>query len=381
MVNVVVHYSEIGLKGGNRNFFEDKLVENLRKVLGKKVIRVYKRYGRFICELKTDNGVKEILEKIPGVANFGFAVKCKLDMNDIREKVLGLLKGKKFESFRITSTRSFKGFKKTSREINEIIGGCVIDKFDKKVKLKNPDIEIFIEIGEKEVFVFLEKIQGIGGLGVGSSGKLICSLSGGIDSPVAGFMMMKRGCKVVFVHIHNENLVKESVLEKLKNIVNELTKVQLDSKFYVVPFEKIQKQIIMNVPAKFRMIVYRRVMMKIINDIAKKEKAKGIVTGDSIGQVASQTIDNLNCIYDACLIPVFSPLIGLNKEEIIKTAEKIGTFKHSVVAYPDCCSFMIAKHPETKGKLSDIIKLEKNIKNQEKLIKDCVSGAKVLKFN
>jgi len=207
--------------------------------------------------------------------------------------------------------------------------------------------------------------------------KLICSLSGGIDSPVSSFLMMKCGCKIVFVHILNRTQTGEAVLSKIDKLVKQLSKTQPKSKLYIVPFENIQKQLIMNVPSKLRMIVYRRFMLRIINSIAKREKAQGIVTGDSLGQVASQTLDNLNCIYAASKLPVLSPLIGMDKVEIINIAKKIGTYDHSIIPYPDCCSFMLGKYPETRAEPGEIERIESFIENQEKLIEESVSNAEV----
>ncbi|MBU1136662.1 MAG: tRNA uracil 4-sulfurtransferase ThiI [Nanoarchaeota archaeon] len=375
MKNIIVHYSEIGIKGKNRGYFENKLIGNLRLCLGKRAKKVYKRYGRIVCEIDKDDGeITEILERVPGVAYFCFSVKSKLDINDIKKKCFEILKSKEFKTFRVLTKRSNKNFEFSSNKIDRFIGEEVIKKFKKKVNLGNPELTLFIEVGEKEVFVYTDKIKGIGGLPVGVSGKVVCSLSGGIDSPVASYLMMKRGCKVVFVHIYNKT--QQGVVQKIKDIVEQLSKFQINSKLYIVGFEKIQKQIIMNVPSKYRMIVYRRFMMKIINEIAKKENAKAVITGDSVGQVASQTIENLNCIYDASEIPVFAPLIGMNKQEIIDISNKIETYSLSILDYPDCCSFMIAKHPETKAELNEIKKIEKNIESIDGLVEDCVKGCK-----
>lgn len=377
---IIIHYSEIGTKIKNRDFFEKRLKDNIKKALGKKIKKIYIRYGRIVCELKEnieENKIKKILKKIPGIQNFIFGYKVSLEIDEIKKKIYEILLNKKFETFKIETKRSNKNFEKTSQQINEIVGAYIAKKLKKKVKLENPDVIVYIEICEKEAFVGYKKYRGIGGLPVSSSGKVVCSLSGGIDSPVASFLMMKRGCEVIFVHILNLTQTDSVALKKIEDILKHLTKIQLYSKLYIVPFEKIQKQIIMSVPAKFRMIIYRRFMMKILNEIAKKEKAKGIVTGDSVGQVASQTLENLNCIYDASRFPVFTPLIGMNKEEIIKIAKRIGTYNYSIQPYPDCCSFMIAKHPVTKEKLKEIKNIEKKIKNANNLIKECVKKAKI----
>jgi len=375
--SLIIHYSEIGTKGKNRDFFEKRLVDNLKSVLGKKVSNVHRRLGKIVCELNDSDGIEQILRFIPGVANFSFALKCELSYDSIEEKVFEGLSKIEFDSFKVFTTRSYKKFEMTSDDVNRLLGEKIMLKFNKKVKMTNPDLMVYVEIGEKECFVYFEKIQGIGGLPIGCSGDVVSSLSGGIDSPVASYLMMKRGCKNIFVHIYNQTQTDESVLSKIDKIVTQLSKIQGKSKLYVVPFEKIQKQIIMNVPSKFRMIIYRRFMFRIINLIAKSENAKAIVTGDSVGQVASQTLENINSIYDAAEYPVLCPLIGTNKEETITISRFIGTYDFSIIPFPDCCSFMIAEHPETKSKLEEIKKIEENIEGIDKLVEECVNEAKV----
>ncbi len=381
---ILIHYSEIGLKTGNRAFFENKLIENIKKKI-KTSVSVQKRYGKILIEFKEKPKVEKIindLKFLPGVSNFSIALKAKLDLESIKEKIIVLLKDKKFESFKVISKRSNKAFELNSMELNKKIGAFVVEKYSKKVDLHSPELKIFIEVTEKETLVYCEKINGLNGLPTGSSGKVIASLSGGIDSPVASFLMMKRGCKIIFVHILNKTINTNSVESKIDSLVKELTKIQLDSKLYLIPFEEIQKELIKFIPSKYRMIIYRRFMMKLINKIALKEKAKAIVTGDSLGQVASQTIENIQCIYNATNYPIFNPLIGLNKEEIIKISKKIKTYDYSIMPYGDCCSFMIAKHPETKANLEKIIELEKQIPNQKKLIKNAIQETekKTFKF-
>ena len=365
---IVIHYSEIGTKGRNRDYFEDQLIENVKRIVNGKV---YKRYGMIVADTKE----KKDLSLIPGVAYYSYAENAKLDLEDIKEKSLVLLRKENFESFKIVSSRSNKNFNLTSPELNEKIGEFIFEKLNKKVKLKNPEKTLFVEVGEKEAFVYTEKIRGIGGLPVGISGDVVCSLSGGLDSPVAGFLMMNRGCKVIFVHVYNKTLHGKGMQEKLKKIVKELSIIQGESKLYMVPFGDIQNEIIEKVDAKYRMIVYRRFMMRIIGKIAIKEKCKFIVTGDSVGQVASQTLENLNCIWDASNINVFAPLIGMNKDSIVDIAKKINTYEHSIMPYPDCCSYMIAKHPVTKSRLDYIEREEKDI--DVKLVEKSVSEAEL----
>lgn len=378
---IVIHYSDIGTKGGNRAFFEKKLMENIRQLI-KGNIKVYRRYGRIVLKLDKGSYPSTILDKlmfIPGISSYAVAERASLGVKEIKEKTEKLLEKEIFKSFRITARRSNKKFPLRSQEINIELGDFVRQKFQKKVQLKKPDLNIFIDIGEKEVFVYLRKYPGIGGLPVGSSGKVVALLSGGIDSPVAAYLAARKGLKVVLCHILNKTMSGgRAGTQKLNKIARELSKVQGETKLYIAPFEAIQKAIIASIPAESRMIVYRRFMMRIAEKIATKEKAKGLVTGDSVGQVASQTLDNLACIYEGVSLPILTPLIGMSKEEIIEIAKKIGTYELSIIPYPDCCSFMIAKHPETRGKIEIIKKIERLISSKDRLIKDSIEKAETM---
>lgn len=377
---VVIHYGEIGIKGKNREFFEKKLIENVKKALGKNAKMVYRRYGRIVAEVESFKKARRVFEKIPGIEYFSHAERVENDIEKIKKKALEVLEGKNFETFKIETKRSYKQFPLTSLEVNRIIGEIVVNSLGKKVSLKNPDITVYIEICEKESFIYTEKFPGIGGLPVTTSGKVICLLSGGIDSAVASFLMMKRGCKVIFVHFFNRTLNTEATLSKIKSIVKKLTEFQLSSKLYLVPFEEIQTEIIKNVPSKYRMIIYRRFMTRIANMIAERENAKAIVTGDNLAQVASQTLDNLSRIYEISSIPIIAPLIGINKSEIIELAKKIGTYEISILPYQDCCSFMIAPHPATHCKKEEIEEFEKSF-SIDKLTENALKKSSVLTFN
>ena len=383
--HIIIHYSEIAIKKDNRSTFENILIKNLKECLAIDVSQIYKRFGRVICVLsETANleNIKFTLSKIPGVHSFSFCLTTVQDLEEIKKTAKDIAENTTFENFRVSSKRSFKGFKYTSQEIDRLVGEEIFENLKKKVKLKNPELEINIEVTEKEVFVYTNKEThiGIGGLPVGSTGTVVCSLSGGIDSPVSGYMLNKRGCKVVYAHIQSNNLVTKEVEEKIFKLCSTLRNYQGRTKLIVIPFSEIQKQLLMVVPADYRMIIYRRFMFRIINKLAEKEGALGIVTGDSVGQVASQTLENLNCIYEASKLPIFSPLIGLNKDEIIEISQKIGTYDISIMPYPDCCSFMVARHPKTRGKIEEVKDIESNIKNIDALVDDAISRITVHYF-
>ncbi len=381
---IIIHYNEIAIKGANRVFFEKKLITNITFALGNKY-RISRRYGFFYIPLSSPSieeisFLKKVLSITPGIANFSFVNSTSHDLEAIKEEAYNLLKEVKFNSFKVDTRRSYKQFPLKSPQVNALLGEKIAISLKKKVKIKDPDLVLMVEISEKEVSLFLERIPGVDGLPVGVSAKVICSLSGGIDSPIAAYLFMKRGCLVTFVHIYNNTLVKDQILEKIKKLVESLKIFQFKTKLYVVPFSDIQKNIVANVSSDYRMIIYRRYMFKIIEQIAKKEDAKAIVTGDCIGQVASQTIENLTSIYSATTLPTFSPLIAFDKQQIIKIAKEIGTYETSILPYPDCCSFMISKHPKTKTLLSDILKIEENIDTEKQLIIDAIKKADVFLF-
>ncbi|MGQ9630722.1 MAG: tRNA uracil 4-sulfurtransferase ThiI [bacterium] len=376
----VVHYGEIALKGKNRGYFERTLIRNMDsalKKLGDVDRKIRRGYGRIVIEDPAPD-IGGILEFIPGIKYFSRAKEVDLSIDDIKGVALQLAEAEEgAASFKIDARRVDKSFPMTSMEVNSVVGEYVLRSTGKAVSLENPDLTIYIEICENKAYVYREKRYGVGGLPVGTSGKVISLISGGIDSPVAAFMMMKRGCRVVLLHFFNETLHSRQVRQKIEMLGEALTRFQSRIELYVIPFGELQKEIIGLVPSKYRMLIYRRAMMRIASGIADIEGAKAIVTGDSLGQVASQTLDNLNVIYSAASYPVLSPLIGLDKDEVTKTARGIGTYDVSIMPYEDCCSFMVAEHPETRGKIEVVEELERNMKLE---VKDAVRRAEIMRF-
>jgi len=338
----IVHYGEIGTKGENRAFFERKLVENISRFAKAK-----RRYGWI--EVEYYEGIEERLRKVPGIRYFGVGYKTELDMSAIESAVLKVLP-EKFETFRISTSRRNKNFPLNSVEINRELGRVVVERTGKRVDLDNPDVTVWVEIGEKFALVYSKRVEGIGGLPIGCAGKVVSLVSGGIDSPVASFLAMKRGCETVLVHFFNKTLHSKEVRKKILMLAEKLAEYQGSLRLYMIPFEDVQMEIIRIVPPKIRMVVYRRSMMRMANMVAEKEGAKAIITGDNISQVASQTLENLNVIYAASKLAVLPPLLGFDKEEIVELAKKIGTYEISILPYEDCCSLMVAKHPETRAK-------------------------------
>ncbi|MFA6097592.1 MAG: tRNA uracil 4-sulfurtransferase ThiI [Candidatus Paceibacterota bacterium] len=379
--HIIIHYDEITLKGKNRPFFERILMNNVKEMLkGEAIGKIGKEGGRII--IKTDDGtnigrIRKILERLPGISNFSFVEEAEMDIDSIFKKAVQVMKEDKLEerykTFKVIARRTNKDFKLNSPQINSAVGEYILANTSLRVDVHAPDIELNINIGDKKAFIYFEKVAGIGGLPVGSSGKAVCLLSGGIDSPVAAYMMMKRGMRITFVHFKNRSVMGSGEgVDKIKELVGILGGFQGKSKLYIVPFDDFQKEIIANIASKNRMIVYRRIMLRMAGLIAKKEGAGAVVVGDSIGQVASQTIENLSVAYKVIDMPILAPLIGFNKREIIDIASRIGTYDISIIPYQDCCSLMAAKHPETKADPGEIEKQEKNI-DMIKIAQDCLS--------
>lgn len=365
---VVCHYGEIALKGKNKPLFIKRLVLNIKEALSSS--KIHSPHGRIVV-FSEDKDVKEKLKKIPGIDYFFLAEVVPSSLEDIKEKVVSLLQSKEFNTFRVTVKRADKEFPLSSPEIATVLGEEIVKKTKKKVNLSSPDINCFIEISKKETYIYFQKIKGVGGIPVLSSGKAVTLLSGGIDSPVASFYMMKRGVKSIFLHFHAYPSTSKESKAKVKRIVKKLSAFQGKSVLYLVPFDKIQKEIMLNCKEDYRVLLYRRFMMRIAEEIMRKEKIKVIITGESLGQVASQTIENIIVTESAISILVFRPLIGLNKKEIISEAERIATYDISILPEEDCCVRFLPKKPETKGNISKIIK-EEAVLPIEKLIKEAL---------
>jgi len=288
-----------------------------------------------------------------------------------------MIEGRAFKSFRIEARRADKSFPQTSVEINQRVGAYVQERSRARVDLENAELTCWIEIVEKYALVYVERIPGPGGLPVGTSGKVVVLLSGGIDSPVAAWKMIKRGCTPVFVHFHSFPYTNKESQEKAKQIAKELSHYSLRAKIYLVPFADVQRHIMVDTPLDTRVILYRRYMMRLAERIARHEKARVLVTGDSVGQVASQTIENIDVISRSVSMPILRPLIGDDKIEIVELARRIGTYEISILPDQDCCSLFVPKHPETKANLSEIENSETRLDLAD-VMKAALDSAEVL---
>ena len=367
MPHAIVHYHELALKGRNRGFFEQRLVHHLRSSLKDlENVQVHALPGRICLSFSQEQNWEPIRAKISrtfGVVNFLMAQSIPIngfstDLTALKKAIAQDVTAHQFHTFRVTTKRAEKRFRKTSVDIDREIGAFLCEQTGKRVNLSRPDLTVFIEVLEKEFFFSLQREKGPGGLPTGTGGKVMCLQSGGIDSPVASYRMMKRGCKAVFVHFHSRPYLSRASEDKVKDLVTHLTAYQLYSRLYLVPFGETQSQIVLKAPAPVRVVLYRRMMVRIAESLAKKEQAWGLVTGDSLGQVASQTPENLRVITAAASYPILRPLIGMDKIEITEEAKKIGTFDTSIEPDQDCCTLFVPPHPNTKCQLSEIQEIE-----------------------
>ncbi|MBN2092815.1 tRNA 4-thiouridine(8) synthase ThiI [candidate division KSB1 bacterium] len=383
---IIIHYSEIGLKKGNRDFFENALKRNIQRMLSDLVVGpIFIDYGRFLLTIKEDSPLQIIAERLRqtfGIAHFSIAYQGDLDVEVLKKQIVEKIEKTPFNSFAIETRRIDKEYPIKSRKVNEIVGEYVLETLNKKVNLSAPDLRCNIQIYNKKVIFYYERVEGLRGLPVGSSGKVVCLLSSGIDSPVAAYQMMSRGCKVIFVHFHSFPFTDKRSYYNAISLVQTLTKFQNRSLLYLVPLAKIQEIIIAVAPAKYRLLLYRRMMFRFAEGIANKEKAKALVTGESLGQVASQTLENLTATSQVVEMPILRPLIGIDKETIIKHAQTIGTFQTSIEPYSDCCSFLVPPNVATRAKIEELVEIEQKLGDFNDLLFKTFeeSESKILEF-
>jgi thiamine biosynthesis protein ThiI len=352
---ILIHYHEINLKGKNRGWFEAQLHQHIASLLkGLHYGSIQRFAGRLLIELHEDSPLDEIsrrLRRVFGIANLSEAWEVPAEMESIQSGISQLIPRIEFQSFKIDARRGTKDFPLNSQQLNQELGAFVQNLTQADVRLENPDAVFFVEIVGHRAFLYLAKIPGAGGLPSGTGGKALCLLSGGIDSPVAAFRLMRRGCRVLYIHFHSFPHTNLESQEKVRSILRILSRYQLESTLYMVPFAEVQREIVAYAPPPLRVILYRRFMVRIADALARAERASALITGDSLGQVASQTLENIRTISAAGTLPIFRPLIGDDKEDIMRIAREIGTYSLSILADQDCCSLFVPKHPETMSSM------------------------------
>ncbi len=383
--HLLINYDEIALKGGNRRYFENRLQKNIRsalKDLGGSHLKP--RFGRFLLRLGSETSLERVcsrLERIPGIALFSPCISTSADLDSVKIAMDTVLEpllesGEEPDHFAVVSRRANKELPFTSTEANEIIGKYVQEKTGWKVRLKKPQLPLYLFFVNNDCFLALDRVRGLGGLPTGTTGKVACLLSGGIDSPVSTARIMKRGADAVFIHFHSHPHTTLASQEKVRDLAGQVVPPGHRVRLYMVPFAPTQNRIITECPARLRVILYRRYMVRAAEAIAHKEGARALVTGDSLGQVASQTLENLHTINAVATLPILRPLVGMHKAEIIRDARQLGSFETSIEPHDDCCSYLMPPKPATRSTPEQLEDAEKNL-DTESEIRELVENSTV----
>jgi thiamine biosynthesis protein ThiI len=364
-LSVLLRYQELALKGKNRPWFQRRLIQHLRRALaGLGVREVRVPMGRIEVVLGRDAtaaAVRQRLRWVFGLANFSLATRVGPTYDAIEAGVMRDLPPDAPTSFRVKVRRADKSFPLRSPELERALGARIVEARGWTVDLRKPALTVGVEIVPGEAFYYFGKEPGAGGLPTGTGGRLVALLSGGIDSPVAAWRMMRRGCTVTFVHFHSYPFLSRASQDKARQLVHHLCRFQLSAKLQLVPFGEIQRQVTLSVPSALRVIVYRRLMLRIAERVAGRIGAYGLVTGDVVGQVASQTLENMSVTGAAVRLQVFRPLVGMDKDEITAQAARLGTYDVSIQPDEDCCALFTPRHPVTRARLEEIEAAERGL--------------------
>jgi tRNA uracil 4-sulfurtransferase len=381
---LIGRYHEVALKGGNRWRFVDQIKHNLRAIFGDCELGRARSLGsRLLIELPDaipDDVVRERAALVFGLQNFSISYPAPLDVEAITREAIDRARGIHAKTFRVSTTRDYKRFALNSMEIDRQVGAAVVDEFGFKVDLENPELTISIEILPESAFVSAGKIPGAGGLPVGITGRGLTLLSGGIDSPVAAHRMMKRGLHVDFVHFHGHPLVTTASRDKALELAAHLTRFEGRATLMLVPFGILQREIVAKSLRPLRVVMYRRFMMRIAAALARKVDATVLVSGESLGQVASQTLENMMVIQTATAMPILRPLVGMDKNEIIVEARRLGTFETSILPDEDCCTLFTPPHPETHARMKEVEESESRLE-VDRMVNDALAQTEVVRLS
>lgn len=381
----LVHYHEIGLKGKNRSLFENQLVTNLRRALkGSKLKEISRISGYIVVEAHdglADTDMVAKIAQVPGVARVSLAYRCPLDEEVYIQAAIDALGASgEFYSFKVHARRSSTNYERHTLEMNKLVGSKLCQAFpDKKVDVHNPDRTVIVHAVQGSVYVYATSEVGVGGLPVGTAGKVMTLLSSGFDSPVATWMVGRRGATCVPVHFSGRPMTPDTSEYLTRDIVEALSPAGIIGRLYVVPFGQDQREISLKVPQSLRIIMYRRVMFQVTERLAQIEGAKAIVTGESLGQVASQTLENISAVNSAVSIPVLRPLIGSDKQEIIARAQQLNTYDISAQTVDDCCTLFMPRRPETHAK-ADAVQAAWDSFDHEAMIQRLVDNVEYIDF-
>lgn len=357
---LLVRYGEIGLKGRNRHVFEERLADNMRAALGDVVgAKVSREYGRVFVRLPDEAALEEAtarLQRVFGIVAVNPALRVPLELEAIQQAAAALVRadGDPRRTFRVSARRAYKQFPHTSQELNQLVGAYVLRSVPNlSARMTEPDVTVTVEVREHAAYVYVDQVDGPGGLPVGASSRALLLLSGGIDSPVAGWMAMKRGIDLHAIHFHSPPFTSERSKQKVIDLCETLSRWNPGPvPLHVVHFTEVQKEIHRHVPQELGMTVMRRFMFRIAERLAARVEAVALVTGESVGQVASQTLESMAAINAVTTMPVLRPLVGFDKHEIIERAQRIETYDISILPYEDCCTIFVPERPATRPSIA-----------------------------
>jgi thiamine biosynthesis protein ThiI len=381
---LVGRYHEITLKGRNRWRFVEQLRRNIRAAFAGWQLGTMRGEGpRILVGLPADISDSEVIERaglVFGLQNFSISRRVPLEIEAIKREAIAALSGRAVTSFAVRTRRSDKRFPMNSMEIDREVGRAICETSGLRVNLTDPEVTVSIELLSDAAYVSVGKIPGAGGLPVGVAGRALALLSGGIDSPVAAWRMMRRGLRCDFIHFHSYPLVSSASREKAADLAAHLTRFQGRSTLTMIPFAAAQRAIVAHASRPLRVVLYRRFMMRIASAVALRNGAETLVTGESLGQVASQTLANMTVIEKAAGLPILRPLLGMDKNEIIQQARVLGTFETSIIPDQDCCSLFVPAHPETRARLEAVEETEHALE-VERLVADSVAAAEEMELH
>jgi tRNA uracil 4-sulfurtransferase len=359
---ILVRYGELSTKGRNKKDFINRLRENIRYSFHDIMpLKIRAERDRMFIEIENEEKLAVLMDRLPhvfGIQSFSPVASCEKDLDVMKNLAFEILEDYRDKgdlTFKVEVHRTDKSFPLNTHELQREMGATILPKFDNfKVQVKNPDVALRIEVREDAIYMMAQVVPGAGGMPIGSNGKSLLMLSGGIDSPVAGYLMMKRGVRIEAIHFFSPPYTSDNALQKVKDLANELTKFGSKIRLHVIPFTELQVAVKDNVPDNMTMTSTRRMMMKVADRVREEVRALGIVTGESLGQVASQTLESLTAINDVTSTPILRPLISADKLDIIKIAQEIDTYETSIQPYEDCCTIFTPASPKTKPKLEKV---------------------------
>ena len=378
--HIMVRFGELSTKGKNKNDFINTLFKNIIHALKDyKSLKFEKRYDHIYVQLNDENpdDVLSRLQDVSGIYALSLVYKCENDINQIKESSLELIKQEEGKTFKVKCKRGNKRFPMISDEITRHVAGNILANTDLRVDVHNPDITLSIEVRDEGTYIFTKTILGDGGYPLGVGGKAMMMISGGIDSPVASYLLMKRGVTIECIHFASPPYTSDAVIDKLKDLLHTLNKYQPRIRLHVVPFTNLQVEIYKHANESYAITIMRRMMFRLATILAKRRKCPVIASGESLGQVASQTIQSMNVINEVTNMPVIRPCVVMDKTEIIKISKRIGTYDISIRPYEDCCTIFAPKNPKTMPHLDECLKIEESFDYQS-LISEAVNNVQVI---